>query len=932
MAFAPMPVEVDNAVSMPGAALEPATLELMESRFNRDFSSVRIYSGDAAAQSAAAVGAHAYTVGERIIFGATAPSMSTKAGQRLLAHELTHVVQQTSGGLGQSDAALEREADRSEQAFDSNVALEVSGRTSPHMQRKETGGLGDDLKEQAISMALQAVGLGPTSQRLVRSGLSGAVEGFSDQWNKKDGTAELLGKELKKFSTTDLPALVGGYLTGLVRGVVSPITDLFQILVLGEQARDFADKIAQSALSNGGALAAELNEIGAAVSQLVAPLSSVWATMRANKLETLRMLIGFADTQGTMVRQMEEVAASLGRAGGTSIAKALEAPWKKEEPKPEQKFNPFKQPAQYINQKGEQLVDAVLSGPWGKVGDTAGYAIGFAVVQVALLVFSEGIGNLITEIGKGLGTLAKAGTLLGRSLEGLGKFVEAAGATIKFVEGAINGVMGVLAKPFLPILKPVLEPFGKAMEKLAGVLRRLLGMAEKDTAHLAVTAVAKTESGLSSHAHTPAAGPKPVGNLSGGKASAMTGGAAPRHIDTPHVDAPPLAARPHAPTQTPRPTAKPDVPNVPSTDHHVPHNPTGAGAGTHALPPQQAITFVEEHPGSIKGESGHRSAPAGNGHEIVETPDSLAPAGIGCELHSPPPHLKIPCPAGMGATAPVAARSSGSAHGAGSIQIHDPHDMSQHIPKFDPRVAGTQGIRSISIGKPLEGKYSVTIEGSLQDGLYRQGGATPPGKVRAPEYNKSYVSNKAAGLSSEWENAHLWGPGFGDEAGAGMMKAPKSINQWYQNEGIEGWLRDMRKGAPAGARIDVQATAVARDMSTSAWQPKVPVDFLDHVEYRITVHAPAEPPLTIRVDLQAPMPPSGTGKVVPHIDPPGAANPGELFVSPNPRKGGGIPEVGTPGKPLTQAQKDMELKALIDQQAADAEDTARHSMRRKVRE
>ena len=552
-----------------------------------------------------------------MVFGATAPPRSTPAGQRLLAHELTHVVQQAGGSPSQSDAVLEREADRAEQAFDSNATLAVSGQTRRHMQRKEAGGIGDELKEQAITQALSLIGLGPTGQRLVRSGIDGAVEGFSEQWNKKDGTGELLGKEMKKFSATDLPALIGGYLTGVVRGVVSPITDLFQILVLGEQARDFADKIAQSALSNGGALAAELNEISAAVSQLVAPLRGVWATMRANKLDTLRMLFGFADAQSAMVQQMEQMAASLGRTGGTSIAKALEAPWKKEEAKTETKFDPFKQTAQYLNQKGEQLVDALLSGPWGKVGDTAGYALGFAAVQVALLVFSEGIGNLITEIGKGLGTLAKAGTLLGRGLEGVGKFVEAAGATIKFVEGAIDGVMGFLAKPLLPILKPVLEPFGKAMEKLSGVLRRLLGIAEKDSAHLAVTAIAKTESGLASHAHLPSpTTPKPAVHSSGGAPGVHPASTAPAgHAGAPHVAAAEAVTPPHAPTRAPAATAKAEPPTTlahagktPPPESHAPHaGPENKSPGTDgprggAAPDQRGKVLAEE--------------PVGEGHHV----------------------------------------------------------------------------------------------------------------------------------------------------------------------------------------------------------------------------------------------------------------------------------------------------------------------------
>jgi hypothetical protein len=66
----------------------------MEARFGYDFSRVRVHTDATAAESARAVQALAYTVGEDIVFGAGRYAPATGAGQRLLAHELTHVVQQ----------------------------------------------------------------------------------------------------------------------------------------------------------------------------------------------------------------------------------------------------------------------------------------------------------------------------------------------------------------------------------------------------------------------------------------------------------------------------------------------------------------------------------------------------------------------------------------------------------------------------------------------------------------------------------------------------------------------------------------------------------------------------------------------------------------------------------------------------------------------
>ena len=69
----------------------------LEPRFGHDFSKVRVYADDSAAASARALHALAYTVAPNIVFGAGRYAPHTDAGQRLLAHELTHVVQQANG-------------------------------------------------------------------------------------------------------------------------------------------------------------------------------------------------------------------------------------------------------------------------------------------------------------------------------------------------------------------------------------------------------------------------------------------------------------------------------------------------------------------------------------------------------------------------------------------------------------------------------------------------------------------------------------------------------------------------------------------------------------------------------------------------------------------------------------------------------------------
>jgi hypothetical protein len=85
----------------------------MESRFGRRFGDVRIHDDGEAADAARGAQARAYTIGSDVVFGAGQYQPATAAGRRLIAHELTHVVQQRSaaGGRSTADGArTEREA------------------------------------------------------------------------------------------------------------------------------------------------------------------------------------------------------------------------------------------------------------------------------------------------------------------------------------------------------------------------------------------------------------------------------------------------------------------------------------------------------------------------------------------------------------------------------------------------------------------------------------------------------------------------------------------------------------------------------------------------------------------------------------------------------------------------------------------------------
>jgi len=85
-----------NATRGGGQPLPESTRAYFEPRFGRDFSQVRVHTDTRAAEAARAVNAQAFTVGKDVIFGARQYTQGASEGRRLMAHELTHVIQQNA--------------------------------------------------------------------------------------------------------------------------------------------------------------------------------------------------------------------------------------------------------------------------------------------------------------------------------------------------------------------------------------------------------------------------------------------------------------------------------------------------------------------------------------------------------------------------------------------------------------------------------------------------------------------------------------------------------------------------------------------------------------------------------------------------------------------------------------------------------------------
>ncbi len=118
-----IPPIVNQVLDSSGQPLDAATRSFMEPRFGHDFSGVRVHTDAHAAESAEAVNAQAYTVGKDVVFAPGQYQPGTVSGNAVLAHELSHVIQQ-DGVSGQAPKTMSHPSDSSEHEAD-NIAGRV---------------------------------------------------------------------------------------------------------------------------------------------------------------------------------------------------------------------------------------------------------------------------------------------------------------------------------------------------------------------------------------------------------------------------------------------------------------------------------------------------------------------------------------------------------------------------------------------------------------------------------------------------------------------------------------------------------------------------------------------------------------------------------------------------------------------------------------
>ncbi len=128
-----LPPIVGEVLPVPGRPLEPGVRAFFEPRFGRDFSAVRVHADEQAARAADAINASAFTVGSSIWFGRGMYQPRATFGQRLLAHELAHTIQQRGQPVTQRSLRVGDVSDAAEAAADRAADAVLAGESMRHI-------------------------------------------------------------------------------------------------------------------------------------------------------------------------------------------------------------------------------------------------------------------------------------------------------------------------------------------------------------------------------------------------------------------------------------------------------------------------------------------------------------------------------------------------------------------------------------------------------------------------------------------------------------------------------------------------------------------------------------------------------------------------------------------------------------------------------
>lgn len=405
-----------------------------EPRFGADFSGVRLHTDSNAGNLASAIGAHAFTTQQDIFFAHGQYQPDSPAGRRLLAHELTHTMQQR----GTNSLHLQREED------------EKGGLPPADLE------LGTTDKILIGAFAGPAYPMGATVHSMVEATGTGFVKQVKAE--AKPRGEEFWQKVKDNLTFSGIASFVLHYWWGLIKGIFSPITGLIDLAKLAIQLSVLPAQILTTAWTKRHELAEGATQLAQGMSDLGSKVSKFFAGLKSHPIDTVKSLANwFSSLSGDAIKAAEK--------GGRSAAHSLLAQ---------------------------------LGKPLAELGETAGEIIGTVLINIVLLVFTEGIGNAIAqiaakvgELGSFLGKFGQVAEMLGAVVSKLGTLLETIGGWVAKAEAAMAKVAEAVLKP----IAPVLEEFGKLVSGLRTFLRKLLGVSEEAAASV-------TEQGLGKAAQT----------------------------------------------------------------------------------------------------------------------------------------------------------------------------------------------------------------------------------------------------------------------------------------------------------------------------------------------------------------------------------------------------------------------------------------------
>jgi hypothetical protein len=500
------PPIVHDVLASPGRPLDSPMRAVMEPLFGHSFADVRIHTDAKAAASARAVHAHAYTVGSNIAFaGGYVPGSS--AGRRLLAHELAHVVQQSSNGPIPG-ITQEHDADRAADRVLAGKPAQIGSTARAELQRQENPAQEEPVPSfignRIVAHVTDKLPLG-TETRIVGAAMAGILVGAIKELTS-GGKGRVFIEALRQFKPANVADVMVGYTTGALEGLVSPITGLFDLAQFGEHVQAMAANLIAGALARHSTLIDDLRELVPSAASLKKALGSALARFREHPLATISALLSAPiDLSIAAEKKAYQFGAQHGREIIDSLVEPVDPKKKPSQPAAEKPKGFFI--TDWIEGKVTAAHDVIIDVPWAKMGEKLGYAVGWAVINAAMLLLTEGIGNFIVECAVELGNLSKTLGVFAKAAGRIAEVVAGVGKAIARVEKVVELVTGAVLKPLEPILKPFLEPFAAFIAKLRGFLKKVLGIAEKEAATVATEAAAK---GLSTAADAATHAPKPT--------------------------------------------------------------------------------------------------------------------------------------------------------------------------------------------------------------------------------------------------------------------------------------------------------------------------------------------------------------------------------------------------------------------------------------